>query len=57
MIVSHLLKPETLVSIDDAKLRNVAKALEADLLSDPAVMKAIAAKLNHYVELMEKKRA
>lgn len=57
MIVSHLLKPETLVSIDDAKLHNVAKALEADLLKDPDAMKVIAAKLDRYVTVIAKSRA
>lgn len=57
MIVSHLLKPETLVSIDDAKLRNVAKALEADLLKDPDAMKVITAKLSRYVDIINKARA
>jgi hypothetical protein len=49
MIVSHLLKPETLVNMDEAKLRNIARALEADLLKDPEAMRSIEAKISRYI--------
>jgi hypothetical protein len=54
MIVSHLLDPKVLVTLDDAKMRSISAALQAELLQDPQIMKVLKARLQPYAAALER---
>jgi hypothetical protein len=54
MIISHLLDPKVLVTLDDPQMRSISAALQAELLQDPQIMKVLKERVKPFASALER---
>lgn len=54
MIVSHLLDPKVLFTLEDAQMRSISAALQAEMLQDPQIMKVLKERIKPFASALDR---